>query len=175
LEQAEKYAAPHFKPSEIAAGTGNRRLVLRKQGMPLAALFTKTHWLATSFKSFCGLYQWMTLKSSDYYYLVMGFLYAALVALLLVRVVGLSRLDALFAGGALATACLVILGSAYSSWTADYQPQGRYLFPTLPMFAFLFHRYRNALRSPAFYLLFGCLFAGSIYSFIFTALRNIPK
>jgi hypothetical protein len=174
-EQAEKFAAPHFKPSEIAAGTGAGRLVLRKQGVSFAALFSQRSWLAESFQSFCGIYRWMSLKNSDYYYLVMGFLYAALVALLLVRVARLSGRDALFAGGVLATAFLVVLGSAYSSWTADYQPQGRYLFPILPMFALLFHRYRDTLRSRAFYLLFGCLFVGSIYSFIFTALRNIPK
>ena len=175
LEQAEKYAAPHFKPSEIGAGTGDRRLVLRKQGVPFVALLTKSGWLLGSFQSFCGVYGWMSLKGSDYYYLLMWLLYATVVVLLLMRVARLSWRDALFTGGVLATACLVVLGSAYSSWTADYQPQGRYLFPILPMFAFLFHRYRDALRSRAFYLLFGCLFAFSIYSFIFTALRNIPK
>ena len=175
LEQAEKYAAPHFKPSEIAAGAGARQLVLRKQGVPFAELFTERGWLVDSFKSFCGVYRWMSLKGSDYYYLLMWLLYATLVVLLLMRVVRLSWHDALFTAGVLVTACLVVLLSAYHSWTADYQPQGRYLFPILPMFAFLFHRYRDALRSRAFYLLFGCLFACSIYSFIFTALRNIPK
>jgi len=175
LEQAEKYAAPHFKPSEIAAGTGARQLVLRKQGVPFAELFTERGWLVDSFKSFCGVYRWMSLKGSDYYYLLMWLLYATLVVLLFMRVVRLSWHDALFAAGVLAVGCLVVLLSAYTSWTADYQPQGRYLFPILPMFAFLFHRYRDALRSRAFYLLFGCLFAGSIYSFIFTALRYIPK
>jgi hypothetical protein len=175
LEQAEKHAAPHFKPSEIAAGTGSPRLVLRKQGVPFAELITERGWLGESFQSFCGVYRWMTLKCSDYYYILMWLLYTALVLLLLVRVIRLSWHDAFFTSGVLTTACLVVLGSVYSSWTADYQAQGRYLFPILPMFAFLFHRYRDALRSRAFYLLFGCLFACSIYSFIFTALRNIPK
>jgi uncharacterized membrane protein len=174
-EQAERFAAPHFKPSEVAAGTGAGRLVLRKQGVSFVALFTERGWVAESFQSFCGIYRWMTLKGNDYYYVLMGFLYAVLVTLLLLRVARLSGQDALFAAGVLATACLVVLASAYSSWTADYQPQGRYLFPILPMFALLFHRYRDSLRSRAFYLLFGCLFVGSIYSFIFAALRNIPK
>jgi hypothetical protein len=174
LEQTEKYAAPHFKPSEVAAGTGFGTLALQKKGVPFSELFERG-WLIQSFQSFCGVYRWMSLKGSDYYYLLMFLLYATLVVLLLMRAARLSWRDALFTGGVLATAGLVVLGSAYSSWTADYQPQGRYLFPILPMFAFLFHRYRDALRSRAFYLLLGCLFAGSIYSFIFTALRNIPK
>jgi len=174
-EQAEKFAAPHFKPSEVAAGTGAGRLVLQKQGVSFAAVLIERGWLVESFQSFCGLYRWMSLKGSDYYYLLMGLLYAALLALLLLRVARLPWQDALFTAGVLATACLVVLISAYHSWTADYQPQGRYLFPILPMFALLFHRYRDSLRSRAFYVLFGCLFVGSIYSFIFTALRNIPK
>jgi uncharacterized membrane protein YhaH (DUF805 family) len=174
-EQAEKYAAPRFKPSDVAAGKGFGALALRKRGVHLTGLFTKGNWLGQSFQSFCGVYRWMSLKGSDYYYLLMFLLYATLVALVVLGVARLSWQDALFAGGVVVLACLVVLGSAYSSWTADFQPQGRYLFPILPMFAFLFHRYRNALRSRAFYLLFGCLFAGSIYSFIFTAIRNIPK
>ena len=175
LEQAEKYAAPPFKPSEIASGAGAGGLVLRKQGVPFSELFTERGWLLETFQSFCGVYRWMSLKSSDYYYLLMWLLYAALVAFLLIRLARLPWRDVLLTAGVLATACLVVAASAYFSWTADYQPQGRYLFPILPMFAFLFYRYREALRSRAFYLLFGFLFAGSIYSFIFTALRNIPK
>lgn len=174
-EQAEKYAAPNFKPSEIAAGKGSPRLILRKQGVPFAALLTKGNWLAESFQSFCGVYRWMSLKGSEYYYLLMGLLYAALVALLLLRVARLSWRDVVFVAGVLGIAVLVVLISAYHSWTADYQPQGRYLFPILPMFAFLFHRYRESLRSRAFYLLFGCLFACSIYSFVFIGLKHIPK
>jgi hypothetical protein len=175
VEQAEKYAAPHFKPSEVAAGTGARRLVLRNQGVPFAELLTERGWLEESFQSFCGVYRWMNLKASEYYYLLMGLLYAALVMLLLWRIGRLSSRDALFAIAVLGIALSVVLISAYHSWTADYQPQGRYLFPILPMFAFLFHRYRESLRSPAFYLLFGSLFACSIYSFIFIGLRHIPK
>jgi hypothetical protein len=175
LEQAEKYAAPHFKPSEIASGTGAGGLDLRRQGVPFAALFTERGWLLESFQSFCGVYRWMSLKDSRYYYSLMFLLYAALLVFLLMAMIRLSWQNALFTAGVLSIAALAVLISAYHSWTADYQPQGRYLFPILPMFAFLFHRYRDALRSRAFYLLFGCLFACSVYSFIFTALRNIPK
>lgn len=174
-EQAEKYAAPRFKPSEIAAGKGSSRLALRNQGAPFTSLLTERSWLAESFRSFCGVYRWMTLKGNEYYYLVMGLLYALLLTLLFVRIAQVDWRDAAFAAATFGTMLMVVLGSAYSSWTADYQPQGRYLFPILPMAAFLFHRYRDSLRSPAFYLLFGGLFACSIYSFIFTGLRNIPK
>src|SRR5688572_23017044 len=174
-EQAEKYAAPRFKPSEIAAGKGSPRLVLRNQGVPFTNLLTERSWLAESFQSFCGVYRWMALKGSDYYYAAMGLLYAILLTLLFLRIARMGWRDAAFVAATFGLALMVVLGSVYSSWTADYQPQGRYLFPILPMIAFLFHRYRESLRSPAFYLLFGGLFACSIYSFVFTGLKNIPK
>ena len=174
-EQAEKYAAPRFKPSEIAAGKGSPRLALRNQGVPFLDLLTERSWPEESFQSFCGVYRWMTLKGNEYYYLTMGLLYGVLLTLLFLRVARVSWPDAAFVASVFGTMLLVVLVSAYHSWTADYQPQGRYLFPILPMVAFLFHRYRESLRSPAFYLLFGGLFACSIYSFIFTGLRNIPK
>ena len=174
-EQAEKYAAPRFKPSEIAAGKGSPRLVLRNQGVPFTNLLTERSWLAESFQSFCGVYRWMSLKGSESYYLAMGLLYAVLLTLLFLRIARMGWRDAAFVAATFGTALMVALSSVYHSWTADYQPQGRYLFPILPMVAFLFHRYRESLRSPAFYLLFGGLFACSIYSFVFTGLKNIPK
>ena len=174
-EQAEKYAAPRFRPSEIAAGKGAQRLGLRSQGFSFPELLSQRGWAAESFQSFCGVYQWMTLKDNQAYYLLMGGLYLTLLALLFTRIAREGWRDAAFAAAVFGTILLVVLVSAYHSWTADYQPQGRYLFPILPMVAFLFHRYRESLRSRAFYLLFGCLFACSVYSFIFTGLRNIPK
>lgn len=174
-EQAEKYAAPRFKPSEIAAGKGSPRLVLRNQGVPFISLLTERSWPVKSFQSFCGVYRWMALKGGEYYYITMGLLYAALLMLLFLRIVRMSWPDAAFITATFGTMLMIVLGSVYFSWTADYQPQGRYLFPILPMVAFLFHRYRESLRFPAFYLLFGGLFAGSVYSFIFTGLKNIPK
>ena len=174
-EQAEKYAAPRFKPSEIAAGKGSPRLVLRNQGVPFTNLLTERSWPAESFQSFCGVYRWMTLKGSQSYYIAMGLLYSVLLTLLFFRIARVSWPDSAFVAATFGTMLGVVLGSVYFSWTADYQPQGRYLFPILPMVAFLFYRYRESLRSPAFYLLFGGLFACSVYSFIFIGLKNIPK
>jgi hypothetical protein len=175
VEQAEKFAAPRYKPSEIAAGEGAQRLALRSQGVQYSDLFVERNWAAQSFQSFCGVYQWMSLRSPVEYYFVMGALYVTLLAFLLAGICRLSWRDALFALAVLGLAVFIVLLSAYESWTADFQPQGRYLFPILPMIAFLFQRYRESIRSRVFNLLFGCLFACSVYSFVFIGLRNIPK
>lgn len=175
VEQAEKHAAPQFRPSEIADGKGAQRLNLRHQGIPYTDLFVEYNWAAQSFQSFCGVYQWMSLNGPLEYYFVMGALYATLLAFLIASICRLSWLDALFALSVLGLASFVVLISAYHSWTLDFQPQGRYLFPILPMIAFLFHWYRESLRSRVFNLLFACLFACSVYSFVFVGLKNIPK
>jgi hypothetical protein len=117
----------------------------------------------------------MSLTSPSEYYWVMGVFYGTLLAFLLACICCLSWHDALFAVAVLGIGIFTVLLSAYHSWTLDFQPQGRYLFPILPMIAFLFHRYRESLRSRVFNLLFGCLFACSVYSFVFVGLKNIPK
>jgi len=175
VEQAEKFAAPRFKPSEIAAGTGVQRMALRSRGVNYSDLFVEYNWAAQTFQSFSGVYQWMSLRGPSEYYLVIWTLYAGLFAFLLASISRLSLRDALFAVAVLGLAVFMVLVSAYRSWTVDFQPQGRYLFPILPVIAFLFHRYRESLRSRVFSLLFGGLFACSIYSFVFVALKNIPK
>jgi hypothetical protein len=175
LEQAEKFAAPKFKPSEIAAGKGVQRLALRQQGVGYAELFIGHNWALQSFQSFCGVYQWMSLRSPSEYYFAMSLLYLALLAFLVMAICRVSRTDAIFALATLGVAICLVLLSAYQSWTADFQPQGRYLFPVLPLIAYLFHRYREYLQSRVFNLLLAGLFAGSIYSFVFIGLKNIPK
>ena len=175
VEQAEKFAAPLFKPSEILAGEGAKRLALRTRGVQYVDLFSKHNWAAKSFESFCGVYRWMSVIGPVEYYCVIGTLYLALLAFLVAGIGRLAWRDALFAVAALGLAAFIVLISAYQSWIADFQPQGRYLFPILPMIAFLFHRYRESLRSRVFNLLFGGLFACSVYSFAFIGLKSIPK
>ncbi len=175
VEQAEKFAAPKFRPSEINADKGAQRLDLRRQGVSYTELFIKYNWALQSFQSSCGVYQWMSLRGPPEYYVVMGLLYLTLAAFLITALCRLSRSDALFAVAVLSLIVSVVLISNYHSWTVDFQPQGRYLFPIIPMIGFLFHHYRDSLRSRVFNLLFGCLFACSIYSFVLVGLRNIPK
>ena len=117
----------------------------------------------------------MNLHSPFGYYLGMWTMYAAFVAFLLIGMLRLPWRDRLFAGAVFALAAAMVFVAAYYSWTADFQPQGRYLFPILPLFAFLLHRYRESLRWPVLNLLFVGLFAAGVYSFAFTGLRLIAK
>jgi hypothetical protein len=175
IEQAEKFAAPGYRPSEIAAGKGASRMALRQQGVPLGDLFTQKRWATLSFESFCGVYHWMNLRGPIVYYALMGALYAGVLVTVGFAFRKLPWTEVAFAAAVFAAAVVVILLSAYHSWTADFQPQGRYLFPVLPMLAFILHRYRESLSSRALHLLFTGLFAASVFSFVFVGLRTIPQ
>jgi hypothetical protein len=174
-EQAEEFAAPGYRPSEIAAGKGATRMALRKQGVPFADLFNNYRWANTSFQSFCGMYHWMSLPSPGAYYAVIGVLYTALLLTISFAFRKLPWAEVVFGAAVLCIAAGIILLSAYHSWTADFQPQGRYLFPVLPMLAFVLYRYRETLPSRALHLLFTGLFAASVFSFVFAGLRAIPQ
>jgi len=170
IEQAEKFAAPGFKPTAIAAGKTAAPLALRERGVTFATLIF-SYWPAQSFRSFCGVYHWMDLLSPYFYYVSMAGLYIALAIVAGFGFRRLSRADLLFCGLTFLLAVGMVLLSAYNSWAVDYQPQGRYLFPILPMVAFVLHHYRGQMPAKALNVLFAALFGLSTFSFVFIGLR----
>jgi uncharacterized membrane protein len=102
--------------------------------VPLSVLIVKGRWHALSFASFVGVYGYLNIRAPLPYYAVAAVFYTALgtAALLAVlrhaprRKVPIVLLGGLFVAG-------TILQSLYNSWTYDNQPQGRYLFPVIPI------------------------------------------
>ena len=170
IEQAEKFAAPMFKPSAIAAGRGAPLIGVRNHGTSFLDVLN-SDWTTRTFQSFCGVYHWMSLPSPQLYYYGMGAGYLALLGVLAVAMRRAPGSDRLFCLLTLSLALGQVLLSAYHSWVADFQPQGRYLFPILPLLAFVLHRYRQWLPAGVLNMLFGSMFALSTFSFVFTALR----
>ena len=175
-QQAEQFADPGLKPSELGEEDAFQTALLKKQGVPFHQLFTTYRWHELSFKSFVGLYGYMDYFSLPPYYLLIFLAYAALLVTLGLavwrngtfadRVFGLAC--ALFAGG-------FVLVSALYSWTVDLQPQGRYLFP---LFAILFAavlRFKALIPPRVLWGYALVIFLLSSYSFLFTALRVFPN
>src|SRR2546428_6395050 len=109
------------------------------------------NWVGLSFRSFCGLYGWMSIAAPRWSCDVFGGRYASLLALLILPVAlrGSSRAWLLLTG-ALVCAALVLAQSVYRSWVFDFQGLGRYLFPILPMLFFYWRQSdATALRRPA--------------------------
>jgi uncharacterized membrane protein len=150
VEYAERVAAPDFKPSGQGAHPFPY-IALRAKGITLWQVLTTLHWVGLSFRSFCGLYGWMNFAADEWMYGVFAVLYAALLAILVLPVAARGPRRAQFLlMGVLVFAGLVLGQSVYRSWVYNFQGQGRYLFPVLPMLFFYWRTCEPAsLRVPA--------------------------
>jgi hypothetical protein len=151
VEYAEKAAVPDLKPSAQASSMTFPLVALRAKGVPLWAILVKSDWVGLSFRSFCGFYGWMSIEGPPWLYQIFGGLYAGLLAILILPAVlrGSPRVW-LLVTGVVVCATLVLGQSVYRSWVFDFQGQGRYLFPILPMLFFYWRQCEaTALRLPA--------------------------
>lgn len=173
---AEALATPEYRPSHVLQPGAHWYLGLRERGTPVTDLLTRPRWRAESFMSFTGLYGWMTLGGSFDYYRLMKYLYLAFGAAVLFGYLrDPSRADLALAGLCLGLCGVTLAASVYFSWAVGFQPQGRYLFPILPILAVLGLRKPEALRGPLPVLSGALIFGASVYSFAFVALAHIPK
>jgi hypothetical protein len=167
----ELHARPEFKPSAAAKGEGMPTLKLRDKGVGLPDLFNDAYrWHIISFQSFTGVYGYMQRFSPLQHYWFSALVWLAFFAALvwaLWRDGRNSRLRlALLLGGV----ALAVSQSVYFSWTSDFQAQGRYLFPILPMLLATMARLPG-YRSEGLAIAFGpVFFLLGAWSFLFIAL-----
>jgi uncharacterized membrane protein len=135
-EYAERVAAPNLKPSGLGVNPFPF-IAMRAKGVSLWAVLTTLNWPGLSFRSFCGLYGWMRIVAAPWVYGVFSILYASLLAILVLPVLlrGTRRSQLLLLG-VLIFGGVVLGQSVYRSWVYNFQGQGRYLFPVLPMLFF---------------------------------------
>jgi hypothetical protein len=179
LNIAENRAGYQFKISTIKENlsSSHKGLRLRDKGVTFQELLIhNSYWRDMSFDSFFGVYGYMDLVSDNNYYqavtYALGFFF--LLVFFYVAFI-LSGRNAIFFLFVLLFAGLAIGQSAYHSWVNDYQPQGRYLFPILPIFLIGIARLPEYFRTrimPLFSLVF---FVLSAWSFLLTGLKMIPK
>ena len=175
----ERYAGSQFKPSSLQNDPSSSYggLHLRNKGVSLRKLFLESSdWRNLSFESFFGIYGYMNLVSDkDYYRAVTYALGVFSLLIFFYAAFTLSVRDMIFSLFVLLFVGLAIGQSAFNSWIYDYQPQGRYLFLILPMFMVGLARFPASFRTrimPLFGLVFFIL---SIWSFLITGLKMIPK
>ncbi|MFI3136011.1 MAG: hypothetical protein QX197_04465 [Methylococcaceae bacterium] len=178
---AEAIASPVFKPSVAVTDEGYFGLRLQQKGVAAQSLFTpRWEWQVLTFKSFAGLYgNEFAEYSPEWYYSYVKYLYG-LVALILLGTVlrygdlkaqVLTVLTVIFVLGDLA------MGFLYS-WLYDFQPQGRYVFPLIPVVMVYLFRMSSLWGRKTTALLLACamcLFVLAIYSFNTIALRYLTS
>ena len=176
LEQIrEKLATPLYKPSTPLEDQ-HSFLNRKAHGDSLETIIVVDRWFEKTYRSAFGMYGYFTAVSTDAYYNAERFVGVALLVML--------SLAILFRGGIsgnllylifIACAGGLIGISLYHSWTADYQTQGRYLFPIVPMFCVVLYHSRNLIRGAVFKLMLTAMFLLSVYSFVFVGLLQLPK
>ncbi len=172
----ESLAEPGYRPSELRTPAVHWSLNMRERGVSAADIVTGTRWRAESFMSFVGLYGWMSILGPPGYYSIMRYLYLAFGAAVFFGYLrNATRGDVVLALLCFGLCGVALAASVYYSWAVCFQPQGRYLFPILPILAVLGLRKPEALRAPLPIVTGALIFVGSVYSFVFVALAQIPK
>jgi len=172
----ENTADENFKPSVDPHRTyfGAN---LRGKGVPLSHVWKNMAWGHITFMSCFGVYGNMHFYgSSEYYDTVQLLLILALMSVLFDMVCSRAH-----DGSALLFALVVICATALvgasllNSWIADFQAQGRYLLPIVPMIGLFLYSARHILHKGRMNFFVLVFFLFSSYSFIFLGLREIPK
>ncbi len=176
-EHKEKYADNRFKRSKLQNSTSYLGLHLKEKGVKYIDLFSeKWSWHKITFKSFSGVYGYMSVVGANSYYYLMLILYLILFGNLtfysiyhqpfIIKQLPLYFYFLFF---------LIIILSSHFSWTQDFQPQGRYLFAILGVLGYWFSKFYEVNKATIFKLFIIAIALVSCYSYVFVALSDIPK
>jgi hypothetical protein len=165
---ANRLAAPEFQPQNVSQSWSFSGLNLRAKGKPFTALFDEPYaWQRGSFLSFFGLYGHLNVYTNGFLYLGAGILsfLLLLVALLNVVAKGKRQEHYFFIWGGFMSV-MVLVASIYHSWTDDYQPQGRYLFPLLPILLLTSSQLKSLKKNKLIPFIQAGLFFIGVFSFL---------
>ena len=175
----DKHAAYQFKASTVinAPDDSYPGLRLKLKGLSWQELFLeKNYWRKLSFLSFFGVYGYMYIyANSNYYEMLSIFLFGMILFIYFYAAYTNTLREGIVLGISLLFILLAIGQSTYVSWTADFEPQGRYLFPIIPIAVVGLSRLTAGFQKriiPCFSVI---LFIFSVTSFVFYALLYIPK
>jgi hypothetical protein len=151
-------------------------LYRKARGTTLEQIIKIERWFERSFQTSFGVYGYFTISGTQGYYNLVRWSGTAL----LVFVFGSIFLRGGLIGSGLAVAALGLAAgligvSLYHSWAVDFQAQGRYLFPILPMLGILYGWNHAAVNRRFLIVFLVPMVVLGIYSFIFEGLMRIPK
>ena len=149
---------------------------MKERGVTLGKIITVHRWFEKSFRSAFGAYGHMTVLATHVYYDLVRWLALALVIFVAGSVlIGGDWSERLIMVGAFCCAAALVAASLHHSWTADFQAQGRYLFPVALVVGIGAANAERCLNRRMLCLLLTLMFAVSCYSFIGVALAHISR
>jgi len=164
---AERYADPKFKPSVAEKSSSYHLLRLKQKGVRYRSLFSEYKWHKASFYSFFGTYGYMEFfNKKKHYHYIAQIIFLMLVFFGWIFVFHQNLPERIFTIMTLGFIFGTIFISTWHSWVYAFQPQGRYLFPILPIFGIWLRRNLAYAYPLALGGLVGAFFIISLYSFI---------
>ena len=171
----EKLAHPWYKPS-TELHKKHISLKLKERGTTLDELIKRDKWFQKNFGTGFGVYGYFTIAASKTYYDLVK--WAAIILLFYIYLVLFLRGGLENSATGIFAAVLsvtLIAASLHHSWTEDFQAQGRYLFPIVPILGIVLGRTSHIFNTRLFTLGVCQMYLLALYSFIFVALQNIPR
>jgi hypothetical protein len=175
IEMRDKVARPMFNPNS-PLDKQHAQLSMKERGVPLAEIIHKDRWFEKTFRSAFGVYGYFTISGSHGYYDLVRWTGVAFLIFFFASVFLRSGMfNSIQALSALSLAAALIAASLYHSWVDDFQAQGRYLIPILPMLGILCAQNKEYVNAKLCTFFVTCMFLLSAYSFICVALLDIPR
>ena len=175
----EATASHKYKVSSLETGAISKNRRMRDQGVGLRGLLFEKPWFRISVSSFLGVYGYLNIWPDIKHFSLTLLIMFSMVALSTLVLAG--RTDQRYLGYSVQVSVFVgvvtmVAASVGVSWIEDYQPQGKYLLPILPILAAagLFAG-QYATKSKLLPWLVGGAFLLSVVSFLFVGIRWIPK
>lgn len=170
----DRMVKPTYRP-DASPESLHPTLYWRDRGYPFGRLFEQ-HWGTKVFYSAFGHFGYLEYLGPKTYYRIV-----AIVLLSFFAYVGYAAFrrgntaQRLTAALGLGMFILLLALTMWVSWTKDFQPQGRYFFPMVPIVGLVLGYLRRLLDQRIVTAAFLLLFALSAYFFIFIGLFAIPK
>lgn len=173
---SQAYAKPQYKNGTKGEPPTYYGYNLRSKGVSVASLFQSPwEWQSVSFKSFVGLYGWMKIASPPWYYTMMALLWIFLIGVLFFLFFkNYQSLDVPLLCITFFFILMTIIQSIYNSWCNDFQAQGRYFFPALPLVFVILLQFKNSILERYILPLLNMVFCiAGLTSFVGVALVRI--
>ena len=175
IKMRDKVANPMYNP-DSPLDKQHVQLSMKKRGISLAEIIFKNRWLEKTFRSAFGVYGYFTISGGYVYYDLVRWTGTAFLIFFFASIFLRSGMfNSLQAISVLSIAAALIAASIYHSWVDDFQAQGRYLFPILPMLGILCAQNKEYVNARICTFFVTCMFLLSAYSFICVALLDIPR
>jgi hypothetical protein len=171
----EQTALEQYKPS-TPLEEKHPFLYLKQRGKELDVVLDLLGWGTITFATAFGSYGYTQYFGSDDYFSAVRWLVSLLLGtmVLFALIKGPPETHTLIL---LAAVCAGLLmgASIWNSWNENFQPQGRYMAPILPMISVVYFHLRQYVSHRLIAALALALFALGAYSFIFIGLGQIAK